>query len=755
MNFYMAVLKSHTGWKSKDFRGMTFEQIEEKFIPFWKQLQDFVPMNFKTESERVKRPGIQLAQESSKRLKTAKASGSEPSQEHQTKDSKELFEEELKKMMEIVPVEEVYIEALQAKYPIIEWEIYSEEQRKYWKIIRVGNHTEVYQTFEEMLKSTTDPTEDKEKELWVELKRLYKPDPRDHLWALQRYMHDPLEWRLYDTCGVHHVSTERGHEIFMLVEKDYPLTKGLTTLLLCNKLQSIMADPASPDHLPASPDHALVEIEEDQDMDIDEEDLEEDQKIDFEDEEDKSSSAAPDASHLVGRPLLVVASRVALHHQEIRTSQVRAYRIESIQTRLRRSEQVIKKDIGWLRERLDVIQARALSLIDVLELRYREDNYPREQVDALRVEVDGLHHEENRANAAGAARPAGARARAARLTGAGVARPIGARAGTAGPVGGVARGNVAPEIHKYTYKSFLKYNLYTLSGIEGKVGLSRWFEKLELVFCISGCADESIVKVATYILQGRALTCYNVPYNGYPEYKKIELYIWGLLEKIQGNVPFSKPATTYEAICIAHNLMDQKVSAKAARGSDGNKQKSKTAATDNNLQPVVTCYVCVEKGHYKNRCPKRKDQQAEGADKSFVSSTFSTLIDIAPSTLDTSYDVELVDGKVIPIKCHILHKGLKVHREGMSIVSGTCDEKESCRETFKGLIMEYLVKISKKARILELDQRHMKKLILTSYTSYPSRKIRRISAYTLQETTKTQRSIRHIQKESICCHTLT
>ncbi|GKB78399.1 hypothetical protein Tco_0945294 [Tanacetum coccineum] len=226
-NFYMAVLKSHVGWKSKDFKGMTFEQIEEKFIPVWKQLQHFVPMNLKTER-------------------------SEPSQKHQTKDSKELSEEELKKMIEIIHVEEVYIEAVQAKYPIIEWEIYSEEQRIYWKIIRVGNHAEVYQTFEEMLKrfdredldrlwslvkktfSTTDPTEDKEKELWVELKRLYEPDPRDQLWALQKYMHDPLEWRLYDTCGVHHVSTRRGYEIFMLVEKDYPLTtKGLTTVMLC------------------------------------------------------------------------------------------------------------------------------------------------------------------------------------------------------------------------------------------------------------------------------------------------------------------------------------------------------------------------------------------------------------------------------------------------------------------------------------------------------------------------------------------
>ncbi|GJS68213.1 hypothetical protein Tco_0682778 [Tanacetum coccineum] len=57
---------------------------------------------------------------------------------------------------------------------------------------------------------------------------------------------DPLKWRLYDTCVVHHVSTERRHDIFMLVEKDYPLTRALMTLMLSNKLQvdeySVMAD---------------------------------------------------------------------------------------------------------------------------------------------------------------------------------------------------------------------------------------------------------------------------------------------------------------------------------------------------------------------------------------------------------------------------------------------------------------------------------------------------------------------------------
>ncbi|GJX79035.1 hypothetical protein Tco_0327184 [Tanacetum coccineum] len=52
--------------------------------------------------------------------------------------------------------------------------------------------------------------------------------------------------------------------------------------------------------------------------------------------------------------------------------------------------------------------------------------------------------------------------------------------------------------------------------------------------------------------------------------------------------------------------------------------------------------------------------------------------------------------------------------------------------------MEYFVKISEKARILELKQRNIKNIVLTSNTLYPSRKIRRICAYTSQETTKNQ-----------------
>ncbi|GKC70763.1 hypothetical protein Tco_1116646 [Tanacetum coccineum] len=42
--------------------------------------------------------------------------------------------------------------------------------------------------------------------------------------------------RLYDTCGVHHVSTKDGIDIYMLVEKEYPLSRGVLTQMLAAKL---------------------------------------------------------------------------------------------------------------------------------------------------------------------------------------------------------------------------------------------------------------------------------------------------------------------------------------------------------------------------------------------------------------------------------------------------------------------------------------------------------------------------------------
>nr|GEV15309.1 putative ribonuclease H-like domain-containing protein [Tanacetum cinerariifolium] len=101
------LVKSNLGWRVKDFRGMTFEEVEAKFNSVWKQMEDFIPMGSKEEPERIKRKGLSLEQE---------------------------------------------------------------------------------------------------------------------------------KWKLYDLCGVHHV-TSKDKEIFMLVEKDYPLRKVLALVMICYKLQ--------------------------------------------------------------------------------------------------------------------------------------------------------------------------------------------------------------------------------------------------------------------------------------------------------------------------------------------------------------------------------------------------------------------------------------------------------------------------------------------------------------------------------------
>nr|GEW07598.1 ribonuclease H-like domain-containing protein [Tanacetum cinerariifolium] len=120
---------------------------------------------------------------------------------------------------------------------------------------RVGGITKAYQSFEDMLKgfdkedldalwilvkeklSTAVPTVDKEKALWVELTRLFKPNADDVFWKVQIYMHDPITWKLYMNYGVHHVSSTRRHGIFMLTEKNHPLSNVVMIMMLSTNLQ--------------------------------------------------------------------------------------------------------------------------------------------------------------------------------------------------------------------------------------------------------------------------------------------------------------------------------------------------------------------------------------------------------------------------------------------------------------------------------------------------------------------------------------
>nr|GEY56145.1 hypothetical protein [Tanacetum cinerariifolium] len=112
--------------------------------------------------------------------------------------------------------------------------------------------------------------------------------------------------------------------------------------------------------------------------------------------------------------------------------------------------------------------------------------------------------------------------------------------------------------------------------------------------------------------------------------------------------------------------------------------RTRFPGTDENLIRNVTCYGCGEKGHLRHQFPKGRNKRNEGArgrayvvvenpqqnpnvvtgtfllndhyasilfdssaERSFVSIEFTPFINISPVALNTSYDVELADGKIV------------------------------------------------------------------------------------------------------------
>ncbi|GJV62033.1 hypothetical protein Tco_1468133 [Tanacetum coccineum] len=59
------------------------------------------------------------------------------------------------------------------------------------------------------------------------------------------------------------------------------------------------------------------------------------------------------------------------------------------------------------------------------------------------------------------------------------------------------------------YKEFISYQPFYFNGMEGGVGLIRWFERTESVFSRSRCAKENKVTFATDTLTDDALSWWN------------------------------------------------------------------------------------------------------------------------------------------------------------------------------------------------------------------------------------------------------
>ncbi|GJR55560.1 putative reverse transcriptase domain-containing protein [Tanacetum coccineum] len=334
------------------------------------------------------------------------------------------------------------------------------------------------------------------------------------------------------------------------------------------------------------------------------------------------------------------------------------------------------------------------------------------------------------------------------------------------------------------------------NGTEGVVGLIRWSEKMEYVFHIKNCPERYQEKYATCTLLDNALTWWNshkrtirtdaayalswrellklitevyCPRN---EIQKMETELWnlsiknndmatytqrfqeltmmctkmvpeeedrvenfigGLPNNIQGNVIPAVPIRLQDAVRIANNLMDQKLKGYDVKNAENKRRLNNNYGNNSGQQPPfkqqntggqnvaraymagnnekkeyegyqfhyypersmvnqrdMTCFEFGAPGHYQKDCPKVKNQNrrdkvrvpdargkayvlgggdsnpgsntvtstfllndhhaymlfdSDGADRSFVSNTFSALLDIIPYVLDVSYAVELANGR--------------------------------------------------------------------------------------------------------------
>ncbi|GKA29445.1 hypothetical protein Tco_0715690 [Tanacetum coccineum] len=156
--------------------------------------------DFRTElvEGKEKRAGEELIQESSKKQKV--------------EDNKEIVE--LKQCIEIIPSEEeVTIDAipLAVKSPrIFDWKIHKERKKSYYQIIRADGKSQMYMIFSQMIKSFD----------LEDLEDLYKL----------------VKARYGSTRPVESMDS-LSMQIYMLVEKKYPLTPPTLSMMLEKKLQ--------------------------------------------------------------------------------------------------------------------------------------------------------------------------------------------------------------------------------------------------------------------------------------------------------------------------------------------------------------------------------------------------------------------------------------------------------------------------------------------------------------------------------------
>ncbi|GJZ34288.1 hypothetical protein Tco_0580105 [Tanacetum coccineum] len=232
--YMMNYLKNQGTWKLSQLKNLSFEEVKEEFDKLVKQVESFAPINFEATKDSLKRFGEELQTKTSKRLKSDEAKDDEPTKKtgkrrkqmarkglhtdldkDDSEDSDEASEQDDSASGTKIPINLVPVAM---KSPsIATYKIIKQGEKCVYQIVREDETDIVNINFRAMLK---DITRDDLTELYrIVMNRYGMNGPKDE-----------LENSTLFELGVN------GY-IYMLIERQYPLSAEVCKAMLDKKLQ--------------------------------------------------------------------------------------------------------------------------------------------------------------------------------------------------------------------------------------------------------------------------------------------------------------------------------------------------------------------------------------------------------------------------------------------------------------------------------------------------------------------------------------
>ncbi|GJY72908.1 putative reverse transcriptase domain-containing protein [Tanacetum coccineum] len=200
-----------------------------------------------------------------------------------------------------------------------------------------------------------------------------------------------------------------------------------------------------------------------------------------------------------------------------------------------------------------------------------------------------------------------------------------------------------------TYKGFMACNPKEYDGKGGAIALTRWIENIENVIDNSGCVENQKVKYAASL---------------FDEMEKLESDFWNHkmaganhagytdrfheLAKLVPHLVTPESSRIKSAVLRAGILTDEAVSCgtltKGNEKRKGEEESSKKGGGRNDDKRAKVSKGFVAATPYRNG--SRFDS---GADFSFISTDFASLLNVRPSFVNPGYVIEVVDGKKVEV----------------------------------------------------------------------------------------------------------